>query len=259
MTDVPKKLGPNRRYPSLPDTDGSPEATAEVVRMIKEALEVGERRAGSVKDSYVRVRDLVDLGLLSVDEATGLITDQITKPGVYWDDMRNPASAINPPGLASDPDFDTTNGLYLFDSSATELLFISAQMPHGWKSGSGIVPHVHWQKTTSASGNVFWQLDYKKAPINEVMDASFTTLTTSSVVGGTPDTDTADKHLISSFGLLDMSDMDISDMLIFKLARIGGNAADTYGADARLLEFDIHYRINQPGSIAEFEKDDPPR
>ncbi len=33
-----------------------------------------------------------------------------------------------------------------------------------------------------------------------------------------------------------------------------GDNEDTYGADARLLEFDIHYQIDAGGSVGEFSK-----
>jgi hypothetical protein len=189
-----------------------------------------------------------------LDEELRSIADLINLHNPLWDDMRFPASAANPPGLASDPDYDTTNGGWLFDAVSTELLFFQAQMPHGWKEGTDIHPHVHWQKTTSAAGDVYWQLDYKKAPIAGVMDAAFTTLSTTSTVPGTPDNDTADEHLISAFDWIDMGGNEISDMFVFKLSRIGGNGADTYGADVRLLEFDIHYQINSQGSGREFIK-----
>jgi len=169
-----------------------------------------------------------------------------------WDDLAAPASAINPPGLASDPDFDTTNGGWLFDAASTEVLFIILQMPHRWREGTIIKPHVHWQKTTSASGDVYWQLDYKWSPIGEVMDAAFTTVYTTSPVAGTPDNETANEHLISSFGNVDATGKGLSDMLLCKVSRIGG--ADTYAADARFLEFDIHYEIDSFGSDEEYTK-----
>lgn len=175
----------------------------------------------------------------------------------YWDDLRFPATAVNPPGLGSDPDFDTTNGGYLFDASSTELVFFAAQMPHQWREESTIRPHVHWQKTTSATGNVYWRMEYKWAPKNTVMDAAFTTLNVTSTVSATPDTDEADKHLISSFGDITASGKGLSDMLMIKISRIGGDAADTYNSDCRLLEFDIHYRSNSLGSVAEFAKGTP--
>ena len=189
-----------------------------------------------------------------LDDELKRLADLVNVKNVQWDDLRFPASAANPPGLSSDPDYDTTNGGWLFDASSTELLFFQAQMPHAWREGTIIHPHVHWQKTTSAAGDVYWQLDYKKAPIAGVMDAAFTTLSVTSTVPGTPDNDTANEHLISTFGDLDMAGNELSDMLLFKLSRIGGDAADTYGADVRLLEFDIHYEIDGFGSGREFIK-----
>ena len=182
------------------------------------------------------------------------VTGDFLLTNTYWDDLRFPAAAVNPPGLASDPDFDTVNGGYLFGSAATELLFLAAQMPHAWKEGTSLHPHVHWQKTTSAGGEVLWRLEYKKAPIGEVMDAAFTALDVTSTVSRTPDTDTANLHLISEFSDIAMVGGGLSDMLLIKLSRIGGDGSDTYGADARLLEFDIHFEINSFGSADEFHQ-----
>lgn len=178
---------------------------------------------------------------------------RLAKP--VWDDLRFPASGLNPPGAASDPDIETDSGTFLFDAGSTEVITFQVQMPHRWREGTAIEPHVHWQKTTSAAGNVLWQLRYKHAPINAVMDSEFTLLSASSVVAATPDTNTADKHLITELGSIDMSGYGISHMLVCGLLRVGGNAADTYGADARLLEVDFHYQVDTLGSEGEFSKE----
>ena len=170
-----------------------------------------------------------------------------------WDDLKSPATGVNPPGQASDPAWDTANPGWLFDATSTEILHIIEQFPHRWKQGSEIRPHVHWQKTTSAAGDVMWQLEYSWVSIGEV-PASYVTISQTSVVDGTPDTNTADKHLISAFPHIDATGRGISDMLIMKLSRIGGNADDTYGADARLLEFDIHVQLTTLSSVHEFKK-----
>lgn len=185
-------------------------------------------------------------------ESSAESVDPETGATYYWDDLRFPATSFNPPGAVSDPDYDATNGLLLFDSGTTEVIFAAVQMPHSWREGSTIVPHLHWQKTTSAAGDVLWRLEYKMSPINQVMDASFTAIDIDATVGGTPDTDTADKHLISSFGGVNMSGKQVSDMLILKISRVGGS--DTYGADARLLEFDIHVQLDGLGSVNQFSK-----
>ena len=171
--------------------------------------------------------------------------------GVCWDDLRFPVSAVNPPGQESDPDIDTSLGTFLF--AVNEIVFVHVQLPHAWKDGSDIKPHVHWYKTTSATGDVNWQLDYRWAPISEVFDASWTTVNVESTVGGTPDTDTANKHLISTFGAVSTSGKELSDMLIIKLSRVAATGTE-YGADAGLLEFDIHYQSDGRGSAQEFIK-----
>lgn len=170
-----------------------------------------------------------------------------------WDDLRFPATAVNPPGVTADPDWDTTTPGWLFDgASTTEILHLIAQLPHSWDEGTTLKPHVHYQKTTSASGTVRWVLEYKWCPIGEVMDADWTTLEVSAPVAGTPDTDTADKHLIAAFGDIVATGKQVSDMLIMKLSR--DPSQDTYGADARLLEFDIHYKSDATGSVGEYIK-----
>ena len=175
-----------------------------------------------------------------------------------WDDLRFPAQAINPAGQASAPDVDTANtGLLLFDDITTEVVAGLAQMPHAWREGSNIVPHVHWAKTTSAAGNVLWQLDYEVVANGDVAALNYPDqLQTSSVVDGTPDDDTANRMLISSFGEIDMTGHEASVLIFWKLSRIGGDAADTYGADALLAELDFHYVIDSLGSDEQFTKTD---
>lgn len=173
-----------------------------------------------------------------------------------WDDLRFPAQGINPPGAASDPDLESTTGLLLFGTVGTETIAGVAQMPHTWKEGTAVVPHVHWQKTTSAAGNVLWQLDYEVVSNGAIAAMDYgTQLQVTESVDGTPDNDTANEVLISSFGEVAMTGEVISCLVFWKLSRIGGDALDTYGADARLLEFDIHYEVDAHGSDEQFTKD----
>lgn len=168
-----------------------------------------------------------------------------------WDDLRFPATAINPPGAASDPDWDSANGGWLFAASGTETLFLIAQLPHTWKQETDLEPHVHWEKTTSATGNVRWVLRYEWAPIGEVRSSLLSLASSTTSVS---DNDTANTHAITDLGTIDASGKGISDMLMMRLDRTGSSGADTYGADARLLEFDIHYQKDSLGSRGEFTK-----
>lgn len=195
------------------------------------------------------VDDNYDLG--PILEPTGGTSE------VRWDDLRFPAQAIGRSGAASDPDPDTSTGLYLFDGSSTESLFGVAQMPHSWLEESTVIPHVHWQKTVSESptGNVLWQLDYEVVNNGDVAAMDYgTQLQTSSVVAGTPDDGTPERMLISSFGNVSMRDKRISCIIYWKLSRIGGDAADSHTSDIRLVEFDFHYICDGRGSAEQYSK-----
>lgn len=172
-----------------------------------------------------------------------------------WDDLKFPVAGINPPGATADPDRNTANGLLEFDPAATNTVAIQAQMPHAWKEGSIIKPHVHWRKKTEGAGNVVWQLEYEFAGVGSAFADSFNTATVSSPISATPDDGSALVHLISSFGEINMSGHKLSTMGVLKLSRLGGDGGDTYAGVAQLLEFDIHFESDQPqGSGEEFTK-----
>lgn len=175
---------------------------------------------------------------------------------VAWDDLRFPAQGINPPGAASDPTIETTTGLPLFSASQTNLLAGVSQMPHSWEEGSVIIPHVHWQKTVAGAGNVLWRFEYDNivnpGEVSLLTYANLLNATTT--VAGTPDDGAARRNLISSFGEVEMTDKLISCCILWRLSRIGGDVADTYAEDARLVEFDIHYQLDSRGSLGQFTK-----
>ena len=171
-----------------------------------------------------------------------------------WDDIRFPATGLNPPGPVNEPTRDTDTGLLDFGASGTDTVAFTAQLPHSYKPDSSLFPHVHWMKTSSASGNVVWELQYKLARIGEVIDGSWTTLTASTVADGTPDTNTEGLHLITPLGEIDGTGLGLSDMIVMKLSRLGSDGGDTYGADCTLLEADVHYEQDVFGSNYEYSR-----
>lgn len=53
----------NKRYPNVPSIDGKTESHTQALLQIKEALDIAQRRSGDIRDSFVRVGELEDLGL----------------------------------------------------------------------------------------------------------------------------------------------------------------------------------------------------
>ncbi len=167
-----------------------------------------------------------------------------------WDDLRFPATQIrqNPATLL--PNFDETNIGYLFDAGSTETLLIIAQMPHAWKLGSSIVPHIHWMPTTTNTGSVLWRMEYKWTNIFDTELASWSS--PPDVL--TPADGIAFKHQLSSFGNISGTGKVLSSLLYIRISRIGGEGTDTYTGDALLKEFDIHYEMDTLGSKQEYIK-----
>lgn len=170
-------------------------------------------------------------------------------PRVGWDDLRYPATGINPPGQVSDPDVDIVDGTFLFDKASTEIIMGVSQMPHIWKAGSIIDPHLHWQSTDDEAGNVLWRLEYQIADIDSSFPGSWTALDALSA-----SLEEEEHHIISEFASIDMGGHTISCIIKWRVSRIGGDGTDTYDNDAKLLEFDIHYQIDSIGSEVEHIK-----
>jgi hypothetical protein len=68
------RLVPSRASPAVPGVDGSTQSHLVALKVLTEHAETGARRTQDVLNSYVRVRDLVDLGVIRVDDDTLAVT-----------------------------------------------------------------------------------------------------------------------------------------------------------------------------------------
>lgn len=176
---------------------------------------------------------------------------------VAYDDMRFPVN-VSKAVVGREPSYNV-EGLLEFSPTTLQSVMYLVQIPHTWKEGTPISPHIHWMKKSAAAGDVKWRLEYKWATLGDVVPVpwSFPATDIFTTVPGTPDTGAARVHMISSFGdeVLDTSDKQISDCILFLISRAASDAEDTYADDAIMFEFDIHYQIDSRGSRQLFIKD----
>jgi len=168
-----------------------------------------------------------------------------------WDDLRFPVQGINPAGAVNAPAVDTAvfPGTLLFDSAIVNTIVGVAQMPHAWLVGSSIHPHIHWAKTSAAAGGVVWEFRYAIAGIGGVFGAYSAYEACTNPI---PSSDTLNKHAVAAWSQIDMTNFGESTMIVWQLQRNTAAAGDTYAADARLFEFDIHFQVSRFGSVSEF-------
>lgn len=67
------RLRANRRAPSVPVVTDDPKNHTQVLMAIKESIEIGQRRTTDLLNSYIRVQDLIDLGLITTEGNTTAI------------------------------------------------------------------------------------------------------------------------------------------------------------------------------------------
>jgi hypothetical protein len=165
-----------------------------------------------------------------------------------WDDLRFPVQAINPAGSAAPPAVDEVltsfPGTLLFAGNAENVIAGVAQMPHAWRAGSPIRPHIHWSKPVGSASAVAWEFYYRHLGFPNDVAADWVGPIAGTIVAG--DQETANAHIISSFGEIDMGRKRESSCLCWQIRRQGGTDADN--GTARLYEFDIHYMVDKSGT-----------
>lgn len=169
-----------------------------------------------------------------------------------WDDLRFPAQGINPAGAVDAPTVDTTltdyPGTLLFSGTADNVIAGVAQLPHAWKAGTALRPHIHWSKPVGSTSAVSWVLYYRILGSPGDAHSALVGPVTGTLMAGTPGT--ANQMLITSFNPIDMTGQKESTCLAWQIRRLGNTDADN--GTARLFEFDIHYQIDKSGTVNEF-------
>lgn len=145
------------------------------------------------------------------------------------------------------PDFDETNVGYLFPrNDATEILYIIGQLPHGYKLGSDIYPHIHWRQ--SAVENPVFKIDYKWFNIGDPIPAAFSTYVMNEKE--LPYTSGSIHQISSGSSPITGTGKGISSVLVMKLYRDD----NVYIGDALAFQFDIHVEKDSIGSHEQYVK-----
>ena len=182
-----------------------------------------------------------DASNYSTFEADGTLL--LLGTATVWDDIR--VSLITRGSGGVNPTFSQIqNSLfaYKFSGTADNEIFFEIQMPHSWKEGSKIYPHVHWAPNGTSTGNVTWGMDFEWQNINGVFSGATTNISTSVAADGV-----AKKQQITNIGTgIEETDKKISSIIMCRLYRAGNS--DTNNDECFLLAFDIHYEVNTIGS-----------
>lgn len=178
----------------------------------------------------------------------GIIT--LEGSATVWEDLQVPGLSITGPAVGA-PVLGTAVGnieLYMF--SQTESVFLAVQLPHSWKIGSTIYPHVHgFVRESSTNANVVFGLEFSwnssfscqafPAPQTYYMCATMT----SNVAP------LASLYIDANVGITPSAGAALSSMIICRLFR--QSAASNYSGAIGLASFDVHFERDSMGSREE--------
>ena len=164
-----------------------------------------------------------------------------------FDDLQVPISTIRLGGASPADEVAYKDGIVLsFDNAVDEFIYFTAQLPHSYKEGSNLVPHIHWTPKVNGSGggaeNVKWDLTYSWSNKNGTIPASSSATITIDVQN-----DSVDDHLKDNIATLSGSGKEISSLLICSLKRDTA-VANNYADEAYLIGLDFHFEKDTVGS-----------
>ena len=175
-------------------------------------------------------------------------TIEFNGDATVWDDLRVPVTSVRVPGSKAPTWTSYSAGqLLAFDYQAVagneEEVYFVAQLPHSYKEGTNITPHVHWIPDTDEA-TLRWGLEYEWVNVNGSFSAT-TTIYVDQAVG----VDDSDKQFKTIFSAIDGTGKTISSMLVCRLFRNSSHANDTAETiDALLIEIDFHFEMDTVGS-----------
>jgi len=162
-----------------------------------------------------------------------------------WDDLLQPATS-GKKGPNDKPDFDYTDLVALFpQNDATEALYYNIQLPHYWKEGSTIYPHVHFLQNQNISPT--FKMYYRWIQLGETPPSWNTYIMQTTVETYTSGTISQIVH--GSVGVSGVG-KTISSILQITLYR----QDNVYSGDCKVMSFDIHIEKDSLGSSQEYVK-----
>lgn len=184
-------------------------------------------------------------------EADGTL--EFNGDATVWDDLKGPLVKAKAP-VADFPTYAQvaddgagsvgTFGYYFADG---EYLFVTHQIPHDWKEGSTIYPHIHFETTSDVDPADNFKFGYEYTWTNITADRAATTSGEDEDISTGVDSDTM--HQIANIPTAGIAGTGktISSIIVFRIYRAAA-VGDNYADDVIITDFDIHYEKDTIGS-----------
>ncbi len=178
--------------------------------------------------------------------ADGTVT--LVGDATCWDDLLVPLTE-SVKGTLTLPHWDATNfGLLFPQNDPSEYVTFNFQMPHRWKEGTTVYPHVHFLQGQNQAPT--FKLDWRWYNIGASVPSFTTGYTMGTLVGSQTWSSGLLHRIVQGSGGLDGTGKTLSSILQIKLYRDD----NVYSGDCLAVSFDLHFQIDSFGSASEYTK-----
>lgn len=172
-----------------------------------------------------------------------------------WDDILPTIANANTGGASPNMTLMGGSGVIraqeFANISATEEFQAIWQLPHSWKEGSSVYPHLHiYIPDDGTGGDIVFEMIYTWQNIN---DGTMTETTVNSTIVTRAANAGIDGNHILQFGAISGTGMRISSLFAARFKRIQGGV-DTFNGTTWLRSADIHVEKDTLGSDQEYIK-----
>ena len=196
----------------------------------------GATSAVNLGSQKIITEEVESVGDLTIDCGTNK-TAVLQEP--VWDDLRVPVERTRV-GALGKPDYDyTDNGLLFPQNDPTEIVYFIIQLPHCYKLGTDLHPHLHFIQTSSTLP--VFKVKYRMYTLGSAVP-SFTTITSTDTVFTYTSGTVQNKLLFPSISGTSITGLSwLMDVQLYREDNV-------LAGDVLVKEFDIHYQIDTIGS-----------
>lgn len=184
--------------------------------------------------------------VLNKASGTGIKVNTAT-PAYGWRDL---VGAINTrasgAGVPSIAQYGTTSIYqYQFSQTTTQEVFVEFHIPHDYVPGTDVYIHAHWSQATADAGvAVKWSFDalYSKGHNQQAFPGTVTTVSVTQNSSSTVRQHMIAEVQLSTTGSIGGNALEVDGIILVRVYRDPGDAADTLTVTPFLHFVDIHYQ-----------------
>jgi hypothetical protein len=174
--------------------------------------------------------------------------------GIYWDELHIPANSLRLGSTITDYTsyYGSLSAPAFASGGASDEAFFMVQLPHTYKEGTHVYPHLHWSPGSSGTGydsqSVAWTVDLSWVNMTGIFPFP---ISYSGIDSWTTLNNYEHRKVdcsCSGTTYLDGTNKTMASMIMGRVCRQITRDDDTYSAPAYLLEVDFHYQKDWLGS-----------